>query len=147
MKVREIMTPDPEVVTPDHLVSDAAKLMAYLDVGIVPVVDDEGSRLLKGVITDRDIAVRHVAERHEEDCPVSDHMSEATVTVGPEDDVHDVLRQMREARVRRVPVVDGPGKIVGIVAQADLAVKLGPSEPEVVEETIERISEPAAPDR
>lgn len=147
MKVREIMTPNPEVVMPDHLVSDAAKIMAYLDVGIVPVVDDEDRRRLRGVITDRDIAVRHVAERHQEDCPVSAHMSEAKVTAGPDEDVHDVLRRMRETRVRRVPVVEGARQIIGIVAQADLAVKLGPLEPEEVEQTVERISQPAAPDR
>lgn len=147
MKVRDIMTPDPEVLTPEHRVSDAAKVMAYLEVGIVPVVQDSTDRRLRGVITDRDIAVRHVAERHQADCAVSAHMSEATVTAGPDEDIHDVLRRMRSARVRRVPVVEGAGRVVGIVAQADLAVKLGPSEPEELEKTVERISEPAAPDR
>lgn len=147
MRAREIMTADPEVVTPEQPVSDAAKMMAYLDVGILPIVEDGGGGRLLGVITDRDIAIRHVGERHAEDCPVSAHMSEATVTAAPGDDIHEVLRGMKEAQVRRVPVVEAGERLVGIISQADIAVKLGPSEPEEVEETVERISEPAAPDR
>lgn len=121
--------------------------MGYLDVGIVPIVDDERTRRLQGVITDRDIAVRHVGERHDGDCPVSDHMSPASVTAALDDDAHEVLRRMKEARVRRVPVVDDDTRLLGIIAQADIAVKLGPSEPQEVEETVKQISEPAAPDR
>lgn len=145
MKAREIMTPEPRVVAPDDTVSEAARIMRELDVGIVPVVDGERGRL-RGVITDRDIAIRHVADRHAGDCRVSEHMSERVTSVRPEDDVDDVMRRMQSEQVRRIPVVDGD-RLVGIIAQADIAVDVGPREPVKVEKTLERISEPAEPER
>lgn len=146
MRTRDIMTENPECVTPDQPVSRAAQLMRDADVGIIPVVDNGTDRRLRGVITDRDIAVRHVAERHSDDCRVSSHMSEGVATVGPEADVDEVLRVMADQQVRRVPVVEND-RLVGIVAQADIAVDVGPEEPRKVERTIEKISLPAEPQR
>lgn len=146
MRVSEIMTPDPEVVDANDTVSHAAQLMRDFDIGIVPVVDGNGGRL-RGVITDRDIAVRHVAEGHGNGCTVSDHMSEGVTTASPDDDVRDVMARMQDEQVRRIPVVGDDERLVGIVAQADLAVEVGPEAEDEVEETVEKISEPAEPKR
>lgn len=147
MRAREIMTTNPRAVTPDDTVAAAAQLMRELDVGIIPVVDDENSMRLRGVITDRDIAVRHVAERHSDDCRVSAHMSEELTTATPDDDVDDVMDRMKRAQIRRIPIVEGGERLVGIIAQADLATDVGPQEPVEVAQTVEKISEPAEPRR
>lgn len=143
MKARDIMTPNPAVVTPDAPISRAAEIMRDLDVGIVPVVDDVSSMRLEGVLTDRDIAVRCVALRHDPNCRVADHMSARNIdTARPDADIGDVIAKMEKDRVRRIPIVDEHKRLVGIIAQADLAVKLGPKEPREVEHLLERVSEP-----
>jgi len=143
MKARDLMTPDPAVVTLDQSLSDAALIMRDLDVGIVPVVDNPSSRNLRGVITDRDIAVRHVAERHLEDCPVSAHMTSGPLdTVSPEADASEVMELMMRDQVRRVLVTEGD-RLVGVIAQADLALKEGEVEPIEVERVLERVSAPS----
>lgn len=147
MQAREIMTKDPQTLTPEATVTDAARIMRELDVGIVPVVRNGSDRQLEGVITDRDIAVRHVAEHHGNDCRVGDHMSSDIATARPDDDVDRVMERMRDAKVRRMPVVEEGGKLVGIIAQADLSVKTGPGKTEAVERMVEEISEPARPQR
>jgi CBS domain-containing protein len=147
MKIRELMTRDPDVLTPEATVGEAARLMRKLDVGIIPVVDDPATNHLQGVITDRDITIRHVAEDHAEDCPVSDHMTVEVRTVPSDESHHDVMRAMRSQKVRRVPVVDEDGRLVGIVSQADLAVDTGPQERDEVKETLEAVSQPARPER
>ena len=144
MRARDIMTANPTVVTPDELVARAAEIMHELDVGIVPVVGDRSRMQLEGVLTDRDIVVRCVAQRHGATCRVRDHMtSDHLDIVDPEADVAAVIAKMERDRVRRIPVVDERHRLVGIIAQADLAVKLGPKEPLQVEHMLERISEPA----
>jgi CBS domain-containing protein len=147
MKAREIMTRDPLVVTPNDTVSRAAQIMRESDVGIVPVVDDDGSRRLRGIITDRDIAVRHVAERHTDDCRVRDHMTDRVSKADPDDDVERILETMQREQIRRVPIVEDGDRLVGIVAQADIAVDLGPDRSRDVQETVEEISQPAEPQR
>lgn len=144
MRARDIMTANPTVVTPDELVARAAEIMHELDVGIVPVVGDRSRMALEGVLTDRDIVVRCVARRHGTTCRVRDHMtSDHLDTVAPEADVAAVIAKMERDRVRRIPVVGEGNRLVGIIAQADLAVKLGPKEPLQVEHMLERVSEPA----
>lgn len=148
MKASEIMTPDPEVVTRNETVRCAAEIMRDLDVGFVPVVKDRADNHLEGVITDRDITVRHVAEGHREECKVGDHMTRGRLdSVHPDTDVHEVTRLMRRDQVRRVPVIERDNRVVGIVAQADIAVEEGPREPEEVEETLEEVSKPGRPRR
>lgn len=143
MRVREIMTANPRFVVPADPIAKAAEIMRELDVGIVPVVNDGTERRIEGVITDRDITVRCVAERHAAGCRVRDHMtSDHLETVSPDADVSEVENRMRAGRVRRILVADG-GKLMGIVAQADLATKLGPTSPVEVERVLEFISEPA----
>ena len=122
MKAHEIMTKKPEVVTPNDPISRAAQIMRDKDVGLVPVVRDIASMVLEGVITDRDVAVRHVADRHTNDCSVGSHMSRDRISaVDQSDDVQTVLATMERAEVRRVPVTDKAGKLLGIIAQADIA--------------------------
>lgn len=148
MKARELMTSIPEAVTPRQPVSDAAEIMADLDVGCVPVVDGPESMRLVGALTDRDLAIRHVARGHGPGCRVRDHMTvrEASgrfVTVRPEDTVEHVLEQMARHQLRRVPVVrDGDRELVGIIAQADVVRGLGPGHPHQVEQLLEAISRP-----
>ena len=143
MKAHEIMTSKPEVVTPHDPISRAAQIMRDKDVGLVPVVRDTSSMMLEGVITDRDVAVRHVAERHTNDCSVASHMSREHISaVDQADDVQTVLATMERAEVRRVPVTDKNGKLVGIIAQADIATCDDIPKAQVGE-VVGRVSEPA----
>jgi len=146
MKARDIMTANPSVVTPDEPVSKAAGIMRELDIGLVPVVDDRSTMRLEGVITDRDIAVRCVAAQHKPGCRVRDHMTTNHIdTVRPDSDVEEVMNKMEHERVRRIPVVDERAQLAGIIAQADIAIKLGPKEARKVAEVVERVSEPGQP--
>lgn len=148
IRAGDIMTEDPEVVTADTTVADVAKKMEELDVGIIPVVESEGSRRLRGVVTDRDLAIRVIARGKDGTTKVSECMTTDIATVNRDSSVHDVLDVMKREQVRRVPVADDNGKLVGIIAQADLAVHyagLDLQRETEVEEAIERISEPARP--
>ena len=144
MKARDIMTRNPAVVTPNDPIALAASMMQERDVGIVPVVEDLASMHLVGVLTDRDITVRCVARQHDATCSVRHHMTTADLaTVSADDSVEDVMTEMAGHRVRRIPVVGTNNRLEGIIAQADLAVKLGPTKPVEVEHLVEHISEPA----
>jgi CBS domain-containing protein len=142
----QIMTENPETVTPETTLAEVSRIMRDLDVGILPVVaggEDDG-RLL-GVITDRDIVVRALADGRDGSATVSGYMTTNIESVGRNDTVHDVLNVMKRVLVRRVPVTDDEGRLVGIIAQADLAVTyagLDLQREAEVEEAIERISEP-----
>jgi CBS domain-containing protein len=144
MKISELMTKNPCTVSPDTPVSEAARLMKEEDVGIVPVVERVGGAetrgRLVGVVTDRDIAIRHVAEGRATDAPVRDVMSGGVKTAGPDDSVEAVMELMGREQVRRIPVVDERGSLVGVVSQADLVRKA--SDPAMVEKTVEQISQP-----
>jgi CBS domain-containing protein len=140
MKAHEMMTKDPAVLTPNEPVSRAAQLMRDKDVGAVPIVEDRSSMKLRGLITDRDIAIRHVAEGHGKDCPIAAELSPGPLkTVSPETDAHDVMELMKREQVRRVPVVQGE-RLVGIIAQADVAEDQDPAH---VGKVVERISNPS----
>lgn len=147
MKARELMTENPECVSEGDTIQRAAQLMRELNVGIMPVVDDSSSRRLRGVITDRDIAIRHVAEGHDSECTVGQEMSRGQLyTVSPDDEDETIMDRMKEGQVRRILVVEND-RVVGMVAQADLAVRGPESSSEKFERTIEKISEPARPER
>ena len=138
MKIQDVMTRNPRSVTPDTTTREAAQIMKSEGIGIVPVV--EGSRLV-GVITDRDIAVRIVAEGRNSDAKVRDVMSsDRLATCRPDEDVDVVMEAMAKEQVRRVPIVDERGALVGIVAQADIVRKVGNDKK--AEKTVERISAP-----
>jgi CBS domain-containing protein len=143
MKARDLMTPRPHVVLPDEPLLRAAELMRDHDIGAVPVVDGPESMLLVGVITDRDIVLRHVAEAHHHDCAVREHMTtDPLVTVEPGARVGDVMKQMRLYKVRRVMVTDDDGVLQGVIAQADVVREEGEDHPRRVEKMLDEISEP-----
>jgi CBS domain-containing protein len=143
MNARTLMTPEPSVVSVNDTITSAARLMRTLRVGMLPVVDDTHHRHLLGVLTDRDIVVRCVAEGHRLDCLVEDHMTrDALMTVHADSDLRLIADRMEQHQVRRLPVVDSRQRVIGIVTQADLARRVGPEDPELVEEVLERISSP-----
>ena len=145
MKAREIMTSDPFTVTASETVARASRLMRDLDIGCVPVVTTKAQPMLLGMLTDRDVTVRCVANELPPSTPVREVMTKVPLhTVTPQTDVTEVVSIMEESQVRRVPVVSDIGLLIGVIAQADMATRLGPSEPKVVEELIEKISEPLA---
>jgi CBS domain-containing protein len=142
MKAQDIMAKNPKVVTPETSVRDAARLMQTENVGMLPVVRSEGSKSIVGVVTDRDIAIRHVAEGHSSpDCPVREAMSSNVKTARPGDSLDDVMKVMGAEQVRRIPIVDERGDLVGIVAQADLVRE---ADNKKAERTVEQISEPSS---
>jgi CBS domain-containing protein len=117
--IRDIMTPNPRTVESNASVVEAAKIMRDEDVGIVPVV--EGDRLV-GTVTDRDIAIRVVAEgRNPDSTTLGEIASRELVTIDPQQELDEALRLMARHQVRRLPVVEEDGKLVGVVAQADIA--------------------------
>ena len=125
MKAREIMTPLPAVVTPSAKLFEAAEIMKYEEVGCIPVVSDLVSLRLVGVITDRDISVRCIARRHGVGCEVGEHMTPVPLeTVMADAEVSQIVSKMEAAHVRRIPVVDASGSLIGIVSEADLVAKL-----------------------
>ncbi len=121
MKARDIMTTEPECITRDSTLQDAARLMRDGGFGAVPVVEDTRERRVIGIITDRDIAIRHVAEGHTSSCSVGDHMTDDIVTVRADDDLSEVEETMADEQIRRVPVVDDDDRLVGMIAQGDIA--------------------------
>ncbi len=136
-QVRDAMTTSVRTATPTQSLADAAELMKREDVGSVPVVDD--GRLI-GIVTDRDIVVRAVAERRDPQAiRVAEVASRELVTVGPEEDLEEALRLMAVHQVRRLPVVED-GRLVGMLAQADVAIE---AKDKKVGEMIEEISKPA----
>lgn len=138
MKARDIMTANPRVVTTSDSVNRAAEIMRDTNVGIVPVVEDSGTMRLAGVVTDRDIAVRIVAEGRDHNVSVRDVMSAGLATVGPDDDLDRVTDLMKSEQVRRIPVCEGD-RLVGIIAQADVARE---GRDRKTGDVVEHISEP-----
>ena len=140
MKINDIMTANPSCVTPDATIREAAQVMKRESIGIVPVVQGKGDQTLIGVVTDRDIAIRCVAEGKDGSCRVREAMSENLATCTPNDDVNDAMQTMSREKVRRIPIVDERGSLVGIVSQADL-LRRGRDDSRAAQ-TVERISEP-----
>ena len=134
--IREVMTSKVCSIDADKPVAYAAKMMRDEDVGLAPIV--EGDRLV-GTLTDRDIAIRVVAEgRDPESTPVRDVASTDLVTVDPQQDFDEALRLMAQHQVRRLPVVEEDGRLVGVVAQADVARQ---ADDRQTGEVVERISQ------
>ena len=142
MKAQEIMSKNPTCVTPDTPLVDAARLMKDENVGVVPVVESSNSRRLVGVLTDRDIAIRAVAEgRDGATTSVGHVMSTDIHTSAPDDSVNDVMSLMGSEQIRRIPIVDERGDVVGIIAQADIVLEANDNKK--AEKTVEKISEPS----
>lgn len=131
--VQDLMTSNPKTIESGSSVVEAARIMRDEDVGIVPIVD--GGRLV-GTITDRDIAVKVVADGKDvQSTTVGPVASRDLVTVDPQQDLDEALRLMAQHQVRRLPVVEEDGRLVGILAQADVAREATPEQTgRVVEE-------------
>lgn len=139
--IQEVMTRDVQTISTQDSVQRAAQLMDELNVGAIPVVDDGK---LVGMVTDRDITVRSVAIGQDPaSTRVNDVMSTDVRTCTVEQSVEDVLAQMADVQIRRVPVVDGNGQVIGIVSLGDVVTKA----PADVEQTLDEISTPSEPDR
>ena len=119
MRVAEAMTRDVRLIEPNQTIRDAARLMAEMDAGIMPV--REGDRLV-GMITDRDIAVRAVAQGRGPDTAVREVMTDEVKYCFEDDDTNDVARNMADIQVRRLPVLTRDKRLVGILSLGDLAV-------------------------
>jgi CBS domain-containing protein len=142
MKIREIMTPDAQCVRPDETLVDAASLMRQLDVGVLPVCEDDA---IVGMLTDRDIAIRAVAAARDPGCTlVRDIMSPGTIFVYDDHDVAEAVRVMEENQIRRAPVLNRERKLVGIVSLGDIAVDASAA---LSGEVLKFVSQPAEPVR
>ena len=142
--VADVMTRGVRTMSPDDSVVDAARCMDELNVGVIPVC--EGDKLV-GMVTDRDIVVRGVALEGElKSMKLADVMSGNVRCAHEEDDIDQVLSDMAEAQIRRLPVVDGNQKLVGIVTLGDIAAK-NPEDEVDVAMSLGDISSPAEPDR
>jgi CBS domain-containing protein len=119
---RDVMTPGAECIGENETIVDAAKKMAELDVGALPICGEDDR--LKGMVTDRDIAVKVLARGKDPNSTNAGELGEGKpVTIGADDSVEEALRTMKEAKVRRLPVIDGH-RLVGIVSQGDLATNI-----------------------
>ena len=142
MKCNEVMTKDPSCCLPTDTVFDAAQLMKSQDVGPIPVVNDKQTKKLAGIVTDRDLALKVVAEGLDpKQTKIEEVMTTGVQTCGPDDDVTNVLELMEEHHIRRIPIVDDEDCLVGIIAQADVATRI--DQPEKTHEVVEEISKAA----
>jgi CBS domain-containing protein len=135
--IREVMSSNPCAIEADKPVAYAARMMKDEDVGLAPVV--EGDRLV-GALTDRDIVVRVVAEgKNPQSVTVREVASTEVVTVDPQQELDEALQLMASKQVRRLPVVEGDGRLVGVLAQADIARE---AEDKQTGQLVEDISQP-----
>jgi CBS domain-containing protein len=133
---RDVMTPDPQCVGEKDSLMDAARLLRDLDVGALPICGEDGR--LKGMLTDRDIVVKCLAEGGDPSSTVAGSLGDGKpITIGADDDIREALQVMQDSQVRRLPVIDGHD-LVGIISQADIARSLSSTE---TGETVAEISE------
>jgi len=136
MKVCDAMSRDVKVASPKQSIRDAAKMMAKLDAGVLPVGEDDR---LVGVITDRDITIRAVAEGKSPTTKVGDVMSHEVLYCFDDQELDDIAQNMAEMKVRRLPVVNRDKRLVGIISLGDLARR---EDSRTAGQTISEISEP-----
>jgi CBS domain-containing protein len=133
--IQEAMTPNPTTIEATTKAQEAARIMKSEDVGSLPIV--EGDKLI-GVVTDRDLAIRIIAEAKGIDTPVAEIASKDVVTIDPQQSLEEAARLMANNQVRRLPVVEEDGRLVGILAQADIAQT---GHDALTGETVQRISQ------
>ena len=139
-KCNEVMTKNPVCCLPNDMVAKVAQLMKSKDIGPVPIVENEQTKKLVGIVTDRDLALKIVAEgRDAKSTKTEEVMTRKVVTCRVEDDVQKALDAMSEHQLRRIPVVDNDNKIVGIIAQADVATRV--DQPAKTAEVVKDISQ------
>jgi CBS domain-containing protein len=124
-KCKEVMTKDPVCCLPNNLVSEAAELMRKDHIGSIPVIENEQSKKLIGIVTDRDLALKIVAEGLDaKSTKVEVVMTHKVITRRSNDDLQKALDSMAKYQLRRIPIVDKDNKILGIIAQADVATRV-----------------------
>ncbi len=139
----EIMTMNPTCCLPTDTVAKAAQRMQKENVGSIPVIDSEQSKKLIGIVTDRDLALKVVADGHDAKITeVGDVMTDKVVTCQGDDDIQKAVDAMAKYQLRRIPVVDHDNMILGIISQADIATR--GVQPEKTAEMVKDISQPKA---
>ena len=137
---RDVMTRNPVSARPEDTVASVARLMKENDIGPVPIVENQKSKRLVGIVTDRDLALKVVAEgRDPQTTLVKQVMTTNVITCRDDDDIETALDAMSTQQLRRIPVVDDGNMLVGIIAQADIATRM--NEPEKTAEVVKDISE------
>jgi len=145
MTLKDVMTPNPECVTPDDSLQDAARKMRNLDVGPLPICENDR---LAGMITDRDIVVRAVAEgRNPQTTKVREVMTGEVIHGFDDQDVRGAARTMQERQVRRLLVLNRDKRLVGIVSLGDLATEAESGDKQKAGEVLQDVSEPSQPRR
>jgi len=139
-KCNEVMTKNPVCCLPSDTAAKAAELMKNKDIGSIPVIENEQTKKLVGIVTDRDLALKIVAGKLDaQTTKVDEVMTRKVVTCHTEDDLQKALDAMAEHQLRRIPVVDNDNKILGIIAQADVATRV--DQPEKTAEMVKEISQ------
>ena len=139
-KCSDIMTKDLVTCTPENTIVEVARLMKTEDIGPILIVDNEQSKTLVGIVTDRDIVVKAIADGQDVNTTrVGDVMSKKLVTCRADDDVDIAMKAMAQFQLRRIPVVEENMRLVGIISQADLATRV--DSPEKTGEVVKEISE------
>jgi CBS domain-containing protein len=139
-KCNEVMTKNPFCCLPNDMVAKVAQLMKRENIGPIPVIENEQTQKLVGIVTDRDLALKIVAEgRDAKSTKVEAVMTRKVVTCRAEDDLQKALDAMSAHQLRRIPVVDNDNKILGIIAQADVATRV--NQPEKTAEMVKQISQ------
>jgi CBS domain-containing protein len=139
---RDLMTANPAVCTPDTTAREAASTMEREDCGSLPVVESRNDLKLIGMVTDRDLALRVLGRGQDSNTRVREAMTRNVVSVQPDEDLDEVERKMSGQQVRRIPVCDDQGRVLGIVAQADLARHLKQVGTKDFGRVVEKISQP-----
>ena len=139
-KCEEVMTKKTVCCLPNDMAEKAAQLMKRENVGAIPVIENQQTKKLVGIVTDRDLALKIVAEgRAAKSTPVQAVMTRELVTCHPEDDLQKALDAMSEHQLRRIPIVNKDNKILGIIAQADVATRV--NKPKRTAEMVKQISQ------
>lgn len=139
-KCRDVMTKDLVVCTPENTISEVAQLMKTEDIGPVLIVDNEQSKTLVGIVTDRDIVLKVIADgRDPKTTRVGEFMSKKLVTCYADDDVETAMKSMAQFQLRRIPVVGENMQLIGIISQADVATRV--DAPEETAEVVKEISQ------
>jgi CBS domain-containing protein len=140
-KCSDVMTKNPSCCLPTDTVAKAAQQMKKEKVGSIPVIENEKTKKLIGIVTDRDLALQVIADgRDTKTTKVADVMTQDVITCGMDDDVQNAVDAMSDNQLRRIPVVDNDHMIVGIIAQADVATRV--DEPQETAKMVKEISQP-----
>ena len=141
-KCSDVMTKNPVVCLPEDTATRAAQLMKRMDVGSIPVIENERTHKLVGIVTDRDLALRIVAGNQTAgSVKVGDVMTHEVVTCRTDDDIEMAVDAMAQNQLRRIPVLDASQKLVGIISQADVATRV--DQANETAEMVKEISQPS----